>query len=118
MREGYWFSATLGFYILSSAEGKIRGEESVFLVRAAAWDEAFKKFLAVGRREETSYKNYLGHEIRKRFVGVTIMDQVGDVDLDGVEVSSTPLFEEDPTITFDTPLDPDRSVPGQCGIGG
>ena len=117
MSKHYWYSATLRFYIVSSAEGKIRGEESVFLVRATEWDEAFKKFLAVGRRAETAYKNWDGDEIRHRFVGVTIMDCVGDVDLDGVEVSSTPLFEEDPTITFATPLDPDKSVPEHCGIG-
>ena len=117
MTTRYWFSATLRFYTVSSVEGRLLGEDSVFLARAGHWDEAFKKFLAVGWREESSHKNYLGQEIRKRFVGVMIMDRVGDVDLDGVEVSSTPLFEEDPNITFETALDPEKSVPEQCGIG-
>ena len=117
MTKQYWFSATLRFYLVSSAEGRIGGEDSVFRVSATDWDKAFQKFLAVGRREETSYKNYLGHEIRQRFVGVMIMDRVGDVDLDGVEVSCMPLLEEDPTITFETPLDPATSVPEHCGIG-
>jgi hypothetical protein len=45
------------------------------------------------------------------------MDRVGDVDLDGVEVSCMPILEEDPNLTFDTPLDPDNSVPEHCGIG-
>jgi hypothetical protein len=118
MTEQCWFSATLRFYTVSSAEGRLSGEDSVFLVRATDRDQAFKKFLAVGRRHETSYKNYLDHEIRIRFVAVTIMDELGDVDLDGVEVSCTPLFDEDPNFTFDTPLDPDNSVPEHCGVGG
>ena len=118
MIKYHWYSATLRFYDVSSAEGRIGGEDSVFIVRAESWEQARKKLLAAGRRKEESYKNVYGHEIRHRLVGVIIMDRIGDVDLDGVEVSCTPLFEEDPNVTFDTPLDPDNSVPGQCGVGG
>lgn len=111
-----WFSATLRFYVISATEGLLRGEDSVYLTRGVDMEEAFKKFLAIGRREETSYKNGYGQEVKKRFAAVTLMDCVGDVDLDGVEISCTPLFEEGSTVTFATPLDPENSVPEHTGI--
>jgi hypothetical protein len=116
MSKQYWFSATLRFYVISATEGLLHGEDSVYLTRAADMEEAFKKFLALGRREETSYKNWYGHEVRQRFAAVTLMDCVGDVDLDGIEISCTPFFEEGSPVTFDTPLDPENSVPEHTGI--
>lgn len=92
MSKPYWFSAIPRFYIVTATEGQIRGEDSVYLTRAADFEEAFRKFLAIGRREETSYKNWYGHEVRRRLAAVAFMDRVGDIDLDGVEVSSTPIF--------------------------
>jgi hypothetical protein len=116
MSKQYWYSATLRFYVVTANEGRVSGEDSVYLTRAANMEEAFQKFLGIGRREETSYTNWYGHEARNRFVAVAFMDKVGDIDLDGVEISSTPLLEEDPNVTFDTSFNPENSIPEYTGI--
>lgn len=115
MSKQYWFSATLRFYVVSATQGRVGGEDSVYLTRAADLEDAFQKFLAIGRRRE-AYAGDWAQDARERFVAVTLMDKVGDIDLDGVEISCTPLFEEDPTFTLDTPLDPANTVPEQTGI--
>lgn len=116
MSKQYWYSATLRFYDITAVEGLVGGDDSVYLTRAADFEEAFQKFLAIGRRQETSFKNWDGHEVRKRFVAVTLMDKVGDIDLDGVEISSTPLVDEDANITFETAFNPENTVPEYAGI--
>lgn len=116
MSKQYWFSATLRFYDITAVDGLVGGEDSVYLTKAADFDEAFQRLIAIGRRKETSFKNWDGDEVRTKLVAVTLMDKVGDIDLDGVEISCTPLLEEDPNITFDTLFDPENTVPEHTGI--
>jgi hypothetical protein len=85
----------------------------VYLVRAEDFDDAFRNFLDVGRRSETTYKNYLGEEARHRLVEITTLDIICSDNLDGVEVACTPVFEADPKITFDTAFDLEHSDPTQ-----
>jgi hypothetical protein len=108
-----WFSATLQFYFVNSVLGKTRAEDSVFLVRAMDFDEAFKKFLCVGKQNEESFQNDLGQEIKKRFAAITTLDIISQTNLDGVEIKSTPLDESDTSFTISSPLDPSKFDPGQ-----
>lgn len=108
-----WYSATLRFYLVNRVGGKMRAEDSIFLVKADGFETAFQAFLEVGRQHETTYKNHLDEEIRKRFAAVTTLDVVRAESLHGVEICSTPIFEADPNINFDTPLDPRDSKPTQ-----
>lgn len=103
-----WYSATLRFYRVTAEMGRVGGEDAVYLFRARSFDDAVKRFLALGRRKEHSYVNGLGHQLRVRFVGLVTVDFIEGNNLDGVEIVSTPLLEEDPSFSFDTPLDPDN----------
>ena len=116
MSKQHWFSATLRFYTVVADVGKIGGEDSVFLVRAEDFKAAFRKFLAVGKKTEKSYKNAFGKEVRVRFVEIVTIDQIDEDDLDGAEVISLSISDEDPAITFSSPLDPDKSRPTHTGI--
>jgi Domain of unknown function (DUF4288) len=113
MSRESWFSATLQFYFVNSVVGKTRAEDSVFLVRATEFNEAFKKFLSIGKENETSFQNRLGQEIKKRFAAITTLDIIPQTDLDGVEIKSTPLDEPDTSLTISSPLDPSKSEPTQ-----
>jgi hypothetical protein len=113
MSDENWYSATLRFFTLTASGGKRKMEDSVYLVRAEDFDDAFRKFLEVERRSETTYKNHLGEEVRHRLVEITTLDIIRSDNLDGVEVACTPVFEADPKITFDTAFDPEHSDPTQ-----
>lgn len=113
MSDENWYSATLRFFIISSSVGKLRAEDSIYLVRAVDFSDAFRKFLALGLKNETTHKNHQGDEIRHRLAAITTLDVIPKQDLDGVEINSMPVFEADPGVTFTTPLDPARSSPTQ-----
>lgn len=103
-----WYSATLRFYSVTREMGRVGGEDVVHLIRAPSYGDAVRKFLALGRSREHSYVNGCGHMLRVRFVGLVTVDSIADDDLDGAEIVSIPLMEEDPSFSFDTPLDPDN----------
>lgn len=107
-----WYSAMLCFIYINSVRGQVLQDDCVFLVRAHSFEDAFRKFLAVGRRKETSYKNDEGHDIKVLLAEILTMDRIGQ-DLDGAEVHSDLQEIEDPEITFETPIDPARSRPDQ-----
>jgi hypothetical protein len=113
MNSESWFSATLQFYFVNSVLGKTRAESSVFLVKAADFDDAFKRFLYVGQKNEENFQNHLGQQIKKRFVAITTLDIISQTDLDGAEIKSTAIDEADASFTMSSPLDPSKSTPGQ-----
>ena len=108
MNDLSWYSATLRFYSVTAEMGRVGGEDVVYLFRAPSYSDAVKKFLALGRSKEHSYINFHGHELRVRFVGLVTVDSIEGDDLDGAEIVATPLMEEDPSFSFDTPLDPEN----------
>lgn len=116
MNNPRWYSGTLRFFTVTADEGRVDGEDSIYLVRAIDWDEAFGRFLDIGRRKETSFINGFDQETRVRFISIRTIDPLDEEDLDGVEVSCVPLEEEDPQFTFETPVDPEKSNPGQLGV--
>jgi hypothetical protein len=112
MSGDHWFSATLRFFIVSSAEGKLRVEDSIFLARAVDFDSAFRKFVKIGQTNETAYQNVHDDQIKKRFAAITTLDLLPD-DLKGAEVNSMPIFETDKDFGLDDPLNPESSEPTQ-----
>ena len=108
MNDKSWYSATLRYYSVTAEMGRVGGEDTVHLIRARSFEEAIKKFLALGRSKEHSYRNGYGHDLRVRFVGLVTVDNIKKNDLNGAEIVSTPLMETDPSFSFDTPLDPDN----------
>lgn len=107
-----WYSAMLCFLYIDSVRGQVMQDDGIFLARARSFKDAFKKFLVVGRQKETSYKNMEGHDIKVVLAEILTIDKIPD-DLDGAEVHSDLQEIEDPEITFETPIDPERSKPGQ-----
>lgn len=107
-----WYSAMLCFLYINSVRGQVLQDDCIFLVRARSFEGAFKKFLLVGRQKETSYKNDEGHDVKVVLAEILTIDKIPD-DLDGAEVHSDLQEIEDPEITFETPIDPARSKPGQ-----
>jgi hypothetical protein len=116
MNNQRWYSGTLRFFTVTAAEGRVDGEDSIYLVRASDWEEAFRRFLEIGYKKETTYKNWLEQETRVRFISIRTMDVLDEEDLDGIEVSCVPLDGEDPQFTFETPVNPESSKPGQLGV--
>lgn len=110
-----WYSGTLRFFFLSSAKGRIAYEDCVYLVHATSFKAAFNKFLAAGRRYETSFTNEYGHEVRIRLAAILTWDRIDD-DLDGAQITSQIIDDDDPRITFDTPLHPENSRPEHTGV--
>ncbi|MBS0224340.1 MAG: DUF4288 domain-containing protein [Proteobacteria bacterium] len=92
-----------------AADDKMQ-DDCVFLVRAHSFEDAFRKFLTVGRSKETSYRNEEGHDIKVLHAEILTMDRIGQ-DLDGAEAHSDLQEIEGPEITFETPIDPARSRP-------
>lgn len=111
-----WYTGTLRFFTVTADKGRVDGEDSIYLVRATNWDDAFQRFLNIGRNKETSYKNWHEQETRVRFISIRTMDMLEEQDLDGVEVSCVPLDGDDPQFTFETPVSPEDSNPGQLGV--
>ena len=56
--EARWFSAALRFLFINSSLGQTMAEDSIYLVTASDFDEAFNKFVAIGKHRELSYYNY------------------------------------------------------------
>jgi hypothetical protein len=108
-----WFSATLRFFIVNSAVGKMMAEDRILLPRAIDFTDAFNKFLELGREREYSSRNHVNEEIRERFATITTLDIIRSESLDGAEVNSIPIFDADQNITLDSPLAPEASQPTQ-----
>lgn len=111
-----WFSGTLRFYWATAKDGCIDCEDSVYLVKAPEFADAFQRLIAIGRAREKTYRNVEGEETRERFVGVTTLDALRATDLDGAEVASKFLESDDPSYTFDAVLHPEESEPGHQGV--
>ena len=116
MSNRRWYSGTLRFFTVTADNGRVDGEDSIYLVRALNWEDAFRRFLAIGHKKETAFINGFNQETRVIFVSVRTMDVVDKEDLDGVEVSCVPLDGRDPQFTFETPVNPEKSEPGQLGL--
>ena len=111
-----FYSARLLFIILvADSPGRKRNhyDESVIVFRARDFDHAFKRALALGRKQETDYANIKGHRVRWALVEIRSLDRVGRT-VDGKEVASVLHYRTSrqripPGRTFH----PERSKPEQ-----
>ena len=111
-----WYSGALRFFTVTADKGRVDGEDSIYLIRATDWDDAFRRFLDIGHKKETSYTNWHERETRVRFISIRTIDVLDEENLDGIEVSCVPLDGDDPQFTFETPVSPENSTPGQLGV--
>lgn len=102
--------------ILCVTEGAMPSEGytqdiQVHLVDAVDDADAFKKALEIGRKEEHSYKNNDGDEVRWLFKGVEAITCLGG-DVEGKEVSSRmEIFYPDSPLDLKFELNPEASNP-------
>jgi hypothetical protein len=108
-----WFSASLRFRIVID-DGDLDFGESVVVFRAADWERAFARALAIGREMEASYENAESERVEHRLLAVRTLDQLGDELTDGREVFSTRASSARRAVV--DPPRPEESEPGQSGV--
>ena len=93
------------------AEGKYTCDYPFVLLRANSSDEAFQRALALGREQETVYKNKSGKDVRWALNAVEEIYELGD-EIDGIEVGSLmDVYEPGHSIGIGTDLDPGSKQP-------
>lgn len=90
MSETIWFSTKIRLVGLLEPGGATGYRDSIFLIRAADFDDAFRRALEVGRAEERTYVNANGVNLRRALAEVISVDWLGEQLEDGKEVYSEP----------------------------
>ncbi len=109
-----WFSAKVrlvGF--VEDGEATMPYHDSIHVFRAADWDDAFARALALGRSHEEEYVNANGDEIRWRLTEILSLDLVAGNSLDGAEVHRMTGRLAAEERHSEGSLDPEGSDPGQ-----
>lgn len=114
MTAQQWFSTKIRLVCLLETGGGTRYRDSVFLIRAKDFADAFRRTLDVGRAQERTYANGDGVKVRWAFTTVISLDALGRELTDGAEVYSEALdIEIDPAIGFGTRFSPEAAQPTQ-----
>jgi hypothetical protein len=109
-----WYSAKLRFAIMIAGKGSNHLTDSVYLFRAASFDAAFKRALAIGRKAETRYKNAYGESVAWKLMEIVTLDVIQARDLDGAQVCSDAIFLRGrKRMPARTRFAPERSRPAQ-----
>jgi hypothetical protein len=110
-----WYTAQARLVVTVEGEGGDRAYDSVFIFRAESFEHAMRRAVELGRAAECEYLNDHGQRVRWRFTEVLTLDFVCGMgqDLDGREVHCGHPPPLDPAVSFDGPLDPAASHPGQ-----
>jgi hypothetical protein len=109
---GPWFSARVR--VVMFVRGQARDcRDTIHIFRAADWDAAQLRAVALGRQHEQAYENANGDPVRARLMEVSRLDLLAEGDLDGAEVHSQLLPLAGMESLREEDLDPDRSTPGQ-----
>ena len=113
MDDDLWFSAKVRLAAVLDEDRVDSFMDCLHVFRAADWDEAFQRALALGRSHESEYRNADGERLRWRLAQVLTLDRVVG-SLDGAEVFSESFaadqFRDDRS---SDPFAPERSVPRQ-----
>jgi hypothetical protein len=80
-----WFSASLRFSIAVTPR-ELEYEDSVVVVRALNWDDAFNRAVEIGRQMEETDRISYGEVVDKRFLAIRTLEQLGTELTDGTEV--------------------------------
>jgi hypothetical protein len=107
-----WCGVKLRMVVVVEGEAKATVNDGVFVLRADDREDAFRRALEVGHRQEQDYVNGDGERVRWRFAEVLHLHGGidPDRDLDGQEVM-TELAAEGIDLAFDAELHPDGSKP-------
>jgi hypothetical protein len=106
-----WFSAKLRFVSLIEGLGSHFHDDSVYVLQAKDFEDAFGKAISIGRARERDYVNMQQERVHRRLVEVSSLNLLGSGELGNVvEVNSeaAPLQDAD-RIPFNTTFHPERS---------
>ncbi|MFZ0668464.1 MAG: DUF4288 domain-containing protein [Acidimicrobiales bacterium] len=113
-----WYSVSLRFANLVGSEGISGFWDSVFLVVAEDRADAIREARQMGRSREELYANAQAEQVRRAFLGVITVDELGESLANGVEVWFAPTdFVRPIPIGVDVDFSPDSIEPGNAGIG-
>lgn len=114
MKNQQWFSTKIRLLCLLESGGGTGYRDSVFLIQATDFEDAFGRALEIGRGLERTYLNGDGITVRWAFTSVISLDALGRALTDGDEIYSEPLdLAIDSAIDFDTQFSPEQSKPTQ-----
>lgn len=113
-----WFSACVRMVVLVEGSGTIDARESIFLLRAREYEDAFPAAVKLARQAlETEYENLDGQRVRWRVVRLITLDQIDREDLDGAEIWTRGCSPEPgEQFAFDQELRPEDHVPDNSGV--
>jgi hypothetical protein len=112
MSESHWYSAKLKFVAIVEPDGGDLVSESVYLLQAGDFGDAFNRVLMIGRKAERTYKNDKGQLVSWTLMEVITLDIIQVLDLDGAEVHCD-LARQSLKIPVGTRFAPEESKPRQ-----
>jgi hypothetical protein len=107
-----WYSANLKFVVMVGPDGGDLISESVYLLKAEDFRDAFNRALMSGRKEECEYRNDQGQLVSWVLMEIIYLDIIQAPDLDGAEVSCE-LTRQPHKIPVGTRFTPEDSKPSQ-----
>jgi hypothetical protein len=114
VNERRWYSSKVRLVVLVESVGATRYADSVYVFRAADFDDAFQRALTLGRSQEKEYVGGEGKRVRWRLKEIISLDVIDGNELDGVEVYAEPTDlaagEREP---YDAVFAPESSKPTQ-----
>lgn len=113
-RDENWYSSNLRLVCLIEGEGGVIYQDSVLLLRADSFEEAFTIAIRLGRRMESEYLNGENKRVRWRLKELISLDIISGESLDGVEIYSEPNdLEPGLELAFEAEFQPEKSEPTQ-----
>jgi hypothetical protein len=108
----HWWGVKLRMVVVVEGTGRATVNDGVFVLRADDWEDAFRRALELGYRQEQDYVNGDGERVRWRFAEVLQLHGGidPDRDLDGQEVMNE-LVAQEIDLAFDAELHPERTKP-------
>lgn len=97
MAKQHWYVATLIIRCrVENQPAPWTCDEQVRVIRAANDDEAYDKAVALGKSEETVYKNGDGEDVFWEFIGLEDLTELDSAIRDGTEIRSRLFGHQDP----------------------
>ncbi len=114
MTDKSWFSSKVRCVCLVENHNATSFMDLVFVFRAKDFNDAFKKALELGYKQEEEWLNIYTERVRWRFKEILALDIIKAESLDGVEVNSESFdVPADQEIPFDSEFYPQQSEPKQ-----
>jgi len=91
MTKTVWFSTKIRYAVLVESTGLLHYMDSVRLLKAVDFRNAFQRALEAGLKGEKAYANADGKQVRWKLASIISLDWIGDQPADGQEVYSEPV---------------------------